>query len=525
MFCTKCGAKLDDDAAFCTSCGAPTGDVPAQQAPDETLRMEQAPAAPSTPSVFSAPAAPGAGGAIAQGAAGNSATRRRCIAVIAVAVIAVLLLAAGAAVLLLNQNGALTSAVEPGQAPQAEADPNGSGVKARLAMRVSQVDNAAFPQVTLYAQLADENGAEVSSIDASQLSVVEVDGDGNEHGATLDEVAPVAEGDAMNINLVLDQSGSMSDASKMLNAKQAAGAFIDQIAASGANCAEITSFDDYVYNRQPFTADESLLRSAVESLSPDGETALYDALYWALQRTNLKSGSRVVIAFTDGEENASAYSAADVEELSRLTGIPVYLVGVGGGVDAAALGSLAAACNGGYYDAGADDLARALEDIYRSIYEDQRSLYRIVYTSGYDSDTSAYRTVRLSCADGGPFEGWAETVYMPVDNVSAYDNRANSQDYVLADSDARYYSTSELEQLSLWELYLARNEVFARYGRGFKNQDLVDYFATRRWYQQRYTPAEFEAMPSPLNDYERKNTEAMLAIEQQRNSPYLTTAK
>ena len=67
--------------------------------------------------------------------------------------------------------------------------------------------------------------------------------------------------------------------------------------------------------------------------------------------------------------------------------------------------------------------------------------------------------------------------------------------------------------------------MFARYGRGFKNQDLVDYFATRRWYQQRYTPEEFEAMPSPLNDYERKNTEAMLAIEQQRNSPYLTTAK
>ena len=31
-------------------------------------------------------------------------------------------------------------------------------------------------------------------------------------------------------------------------------------------------------------------------------------------------------------------------------------------------------------------------------------------------------------------------------------------------------------------------------------------------------------MTSPLNDYERKNVEAMYAIEAERNSPYLVTA-
>ena len=67
----------------------------------------------------------------------------------------------------------------------------------------------------------------------------------------------------------------------------------------------------------PQTPDTSmtniLLDSAVDALDTTGDTALYDALYWALQRTNLKSGSRVVIAFTDGEENDSAYSQSDVE--------------------------------------------------------------------------------------------------------------------------------------------------------------------------------------------------------------------
>ena len=85
---------------------------------------------------------------------------------------------------------------------------------------------------------------------------------------------------------------------------------------------------------------------------------------------------------------------------------------------------------------------------------------------------------------------------------------------------------SELEKMSLWELYLARNEIFARHGRGFKNQDLTDYFATKRWYTQTYTPEEFDAISSSqLNDYELKNVQTMYEIEQSRNSPYLETAK
>ena len=526
MFCTKCGAELEEGAAFCTKCGSPMQDASEQRPPDETLKMESVPGAPSTPSVFSAPAAPGPG-SDAQAASGDDTTarRRKRIALIVLAALVVAACIAGIALFWANQGGSSSSSIDPGSAEQA-GDGGGEAVaKTKLDMYVSQIDNGGFPRVTLYAHLADESGSEVSSIDASQLSVIEVGGDGSEHEASLDEVAPVSDGDAMSINLVLDQSASMSSEGKMPNAKSAANSFIDEIVKSGSSSTEITSFDDYVYNRQPFTTEETLLRSAVESLSPDGETALYDALYWALQRTNLKSGSRVVIAFTDGEENASQYALSDVEELSRLTGIPVYIVGIGDDVDASSLGALASACNGRYYDAGTADLAQALEGIYRSIYDDQRSMYRIVYTSGYTGDETVYRTVRLSCAEGGAFQGAAEATYMPVDNVSAYDSLVNSQDYVLADSASRYYSGSELEELSLWELYLARNEIFARHGRGFKNQDLVDYFATRSWYRQLYTPEEFDALASPLNDCERKNVEAMHAVEEERNSPYLVTAK
>ena len=105
---------------------------------------------------------------------------------------------------------------------------------------------------------------------------------------------------------------------------------------------------------------------------------------------------------------------------------------------------------------------------------------------------------------------------------SSSSSAASSQgDYVLKDSNTRYYTRSELEKLSNLELYRARNEIYARHGRGFKNADLKSYFNSKSWYKERYTPEQFDSMASPLNDYERKNAELMLEIEKGRKSEYL----
>lgn len=100
------------------------------------------------------------------------------------------------------------------------------------------------------------------------------------------------------------------------------------------------------------------------------------------------------------------------------------------------------------------------------------------------------------------------------------DSVNKSSVYVLPGSDSRYYSASELNDLSNYELYLARNEIFARHGREFKNQDLRDYFGSMSWYAPRYSGEEFDAMDL-LNDYEKKNADTMLSIEQKRGSSYL----
>ena len=52
-------------------------------------------------------------------------------------------------------------------------------------------------------------------------------------------------------------------------------------------------------------------------------------------------------------------------------------------------------------------------------------------------------------------------------------------EFILSESNTRYYSEEELKDLSNWDLCIARNEVYARLGRGFKSDDLVDYVRHR----------------------------------------------
>lgn len=91
--------------------------------------------------------------------------------------------------------------------------------------------------------------------------------------------------------------------------------------------------------------------------------------------------------------------------------------------------------------------------------------------------------------------------------------------YIIPDSGSRYLSRSELEGYSTYDLYLARNEIFARYGRLFANQDLQDYFWSQAWYNGYIAPENFDG--SWMSDVDRQNATLMRQIEEERNSPYL----
>lgn len=95
----------------------------------------------------------------------------------------------------------------------------------------------------------------------------------------------------------------------------------------------------------------------------------------------------------------------------------------------------------------------------------------------------------------------------------------NKGGYVLPDSNSRYFSKAEFYSMSLVDLYHARNEIYARHGRGFVNTDLQAYFGSQSWYRCTVSPEHFNE--GVLSKIEKANANLMLEVEKERNSPYL----
>lgn len=87
-------------------------------------------------------------------------------------------------------------------------------------------------------------------------------------------------------------------------------------------------------------------------------------------------------------------------------------------------------------------------------------------------------------------------------------------EYVLSESNTRYYTADELKNLTADELFIARNEIYARHGRTFTNPELQQYFNGKSWYSGTISPENFDT--SVLNSFERANVSTILAVEASR---------
>ena len=69
--------------------------------------------------------------------------------------------------------------------------------------------------------------------------------------------------------------------------------------------------------------------------------------------------------------------------------------------------------------------------------------------------------------------------------------------YIIPDSLNRELTYADIANLSARGLSFARNEMMARMGRGFKNQELANYFKSTSWYQETVSPEVFDAQGLP----------------------------
>jgi Ca-activated chloride channel homolog len=98
--------------------------------------------------------------------------------------------------------------------------------------------------------------------------------------------------------------------------------------------AGVFRFDTRLEESTPFTSGLRILPPALTTVMPFGATSLFDAIARTSERVAARDGRRrAVIVFTDGNDNASRMTPAQVSGIASAIDVPVYIFGVVSSID------------------------------------------------------------------------------------------------------------------------------------------------------------------------------------------------
>ena len=99
------------------------------------------------------------------------------------------------------------------------------------------------------------------------------------------------------------------------------------------------------------------------------------------------------------------------------------------------------------------------------------------------------------------------------DEMEEFANDESESEYIFENSDTGYLSRSELDGLSAEECRIARNELYARHGRLFDDEELQEYFNSCSWYVGTISAKDFSE--DILNEYEIANRDLIVKYEKE----------
>jgi Ca-activated chloride channel family protein len=266
-----------------------------------------------------------------------------------------------------------------------QQSPNPSAIETPQALFKSRAD-----LVVLYVNVFDGRSDAVPSLPQNAFRVIE-DGKPREITFFSDVDVPVA------VGLAVDNSTSMMRRRQMV----VAGATAFSASSHPEDELFTLVFNEHVRLGLPdgiaFTQTPSLLQSALTRFPIGGMTALYDAVIGGLdhlqQATHQK---RVLIVLSDGEDNASRHSEADMLHRARRNDALIYTVWTGDLTstrgDRAVLRQLASLSGGVAY------APRTEQDVvgaFTAIAENIRRGYSIGYVPANPEADGEYRRVQV----------------------------------------------------------------------------------------------------------------------------------
>lgn len=171
--------------------------------------------------------------------------------------------------------------------------------------------------VSLFATVFDTNGRLVADLQQEDFDVFD-----NDKLQTLvlfdNKIQPIS------VVVMLDTSLSMTGSIKLL--QQAAEQFVLRLLPDDS--AKVGAFNDKIEVSDVFTNNRDRLISAIKDLDFGNATRLWDALGASLDELKGLDGRRVVLVFTDGDDQGSRTRLGSIVDRARAEEVMIYAIGL-----------------------------------------------------------------------------------------------------------------------------------------------------------------------------------------------------
>jgi len=188
-------------------------------------------------------------------------------------------------------------------------------------LKITQIDTTNFPLVDVYIAVEDADG-QPKVVNTEKLQLLE-------NGQRVSNQSIQGTGDVGSLTtlLLIDNSGSMNYAEKLTSAKEVAEEYLNQMRAGDQ--AGIITFNTQVKTVQEVTGDKESLLKAIDGISANSDTAMYDALVTAVETLNPLPGRKAIIVLTDGMDNQSIADPDEALAGIGFGGLSISTVGFG----------------------------------------------------------------------------------------------------------------------------------------------------------------------------------------------------
>ncbi len=239
----------------------------------------------------------------------------------------------------------------------------------------------------------DREGKLVTGLPRDAFRVFE---DGKEvplEGFATTEQLPLA------LGILVDTSGSMLE--EFPEVRQAVAGFASRLLRPGDRYFLMT-FSFEARMQLDWATDPQGLMGALERVTPEGGTALFDAAVRALELFRGKRGRSALVLLSDGDDNASRASWDVALRYARTVRVPIFTIGYRISkldfIVRQRLKDLAQATGAEvFYAPKKSDLV----DVYKRIDEQLRAQYLLTYRSPSTKNPDQFRTVRVEVKGEG----------------------------------------------------------------------------------------------------------------------------